>query len=102
MFILKHTQGIALFFGFLVLLGAAIFIYSSFDKKIDYQNVKIEDIYTLQQEIKKARESTETNNDKLTALTTEVGKLKGTVCTLQKQIITLGAVPEIPLDETCK
>lgn len=96
--------GSKLFFqvsAFALLIGSAWFIYFTFIDKTNNQDLRLGDIYSLQEEIAKNTHLNEENRQKLTDLTTEINKLKITVCTLQKQIISLGAVPDVAPDGSC-
>ena len=82
----------------LILIGLGGYVVNSitgFNADIGKQNEILEAINTNQN-------SLEQQNIKITELTDKVSVLEGTVCTLQKQIESLGAIPAVEKDRSCE
>lgn len=87
--------------------GFLVFAYTSFKVDVDRQDNLLREIKIAQQETAKNRTVGEDNNKKLIVLqqrvdeqNTVIVKLNKSICTLQKQVIKLGAIPEVQ-DNAC-
>lgn len=73
---------------FLIVVGTAWFIYFSFIERDDSNNKVLQQLIA--------------NNDQVIELRGEVNSLKNSICVLQNQIESLGAIPAIEKDADCQ
>lgn len=76
------------FCAFLIIIGTIWFIYFSFIERDDSNNRILQQLTA--------------NNVQVTELTNEVNSLKNSICVLQNQIESLGAIPAIEKDADCQ
>lgn len=76
------------FCAFLIIIGTIWFIYFSFIERDDSNNKILQQLTA--------------NNVQVTELTNEINSLKNSICVLQNQIESLGAIPAIEKDADCQ